>query len=106
MKVVILAGGTGTRLGSLTKLKPKPMVKVLNLPIICYIIKIYNYYGFKDIFIALGYKGNIIRKYFEKNKNYNSFYFKNPNQYFKIKKPLKNNRNKSSKKPNIFCTSF
>ena len=67
MKVVILAGGLGTRISEYTKIIPKPMIKVCKKPIIYYIMKHYSNYGFKDFYIALGYKGHIIKKYFKKN---------------------------------------
>ncbi len=67
MKVVILAGGLGTRLSEYTKTLPKPMVKVGGSPIILHIMKHYAKYGFKDFYIALGYKGNEIKKFFNKN---------------------------------------
>ena len=65
MKVVILAGGYGTRLSEYTKLIPKPMVKVGGKPIILRIINLYKKYGFKEFYIALGYKGNTIKKFFK-----------------------------------------
>ena len=68
MKVVILAGGLGTRISEYTKIIPKPMIKVCKKPLIYYIMKHYANYGFKDFYIALGYKGHIIKKYFEKKK--------------------------------------
>ena len=68
MKVVILAGGYGTRLSEQTKTIPKPMVKVLGKPIIHRIIDYYMSYGCCDFYIALGYKGNVIKKYFLKKK--------------------------------------
>ncbi len=68
MKVVILAGGLGTRLPEYTRLIPKPMVQIGKKPILRHIIDYYVSFGFKDFIIALGYKGNIIRKYFNKNK--------------------------------------
>ena len=64
MKVVILAGGLGTRLSEYTKSIPKPMVKVGGKPIILRIINLYKKYGYKEFYIALGYKGNIIRSFF------------------------------------------
>lgn len=66
MKVVILAGGRGSRLSELTKKIPKPMVKINNIPILIYIMKHYSKYGFKDFVIASGYKKSIIKKYFKK----------------------------------------
>ena len=70
MKVVILAGGSGTRLSEYTKSIPKPMVKIGDKPILVHIMKLYAKYGFKEFIIALGYKGNLIKKYF-KNKKFN-----------------------------------
>jgi len=68
MKVIILAGGFGTRLSEYTKRIPKPMIKICGKPIITYIIQHYAKFGFKDFIIATGYKKNIIEKYFNKNK--------------------------------------
>tara|TARA_X000000368_G_C23013348_1_gene704569 strand:- start:853 stop:1536 length:684 start_codon:yes stop_codon:yes gene_type:complete len=68
MKVVILAGGLGTRLSEYTKSIPKPMVKINGKPILIHIINHYLKYGFDDFYIALGYKGNFIKNYFKKNK--------------------------------------
>ncbi len=70
MKVVILAGGYGTRLSEYTKTIPKPMVRIAGKPIILHIMEHYAKYGFKDFYIALGYKGNEIKKFF-KNKKLN-----------------------------------
>ena len=66
MKVVLLAGGFGTRLTEYTKTIPKPMVSIGGKPIILHIMKLYANYGFKDFYIALGYKGEIIKKFFSK----------------------------------------
>ena len=66
MKVVILAGGFGTRIAEYTKTIPKPMINIGNKPIIYHIMKHYSKYGFKNFYIALGYKGHVIRKYFSK----------------------------------------
>ena len=66
MKVVILAGGLGTRISELTKIVPKPMIKIFGKPIIHRIIDHFYSYGFKEFYIALGYKGEIIQKYFQK----------------------------------------
>jgi len=68
MKVVILAGGLGTRISELTKIVPKPMIKVFGKPIIHRIIDHYNSFGHKEFYIALGYKGEIIQKYFQSCK--------------------------------------
>lgn len=64
MKVVILAGGLGTRLSEETKLIPKPMVEIGGKPILWHIMKIYSYYGFNDFIILTGYKSHIIKDYF------------------------------------------
>ncbi|WP_304236030.1 glucose-1-phosphate cytidylyltransferase [Jiulongibacter sediminis] len=66
MKVVILAGGLGTRLMEETEDRPKPMVEIGGKPILWHIMKIYQKYGFNEFIICLGYKGNIIREYFLK----------------------------------------
>ena len=68
MKVVVLAGGKGTRIREYSSKIPKPMVKVNGIPIIVHIMKHYSNYGFDDFVIALGYKGSLIKKYFKKNK--------------------------------------
>ena len=68
MKVVIFAGGFGSRLGRLTETTPKPMIKLLKMPIICHIMKYYSYYGYNDFLILSGYKSKVIEKYFRKNK--------------------------------------
>lgn len=64
MKVVILAGGFGTRLSEYTKLIPKPMVEIGGKPILWHIMNHYAHYGYKDFIIALGYKGEVIKDYF------------------------------------------
>jgi|TARA_B100000780_G_scaffold267993_1_gene225553 glucose-1-phosphate cytidylyltransferase len=66
MKVIILAGGFGTRISELTNKIPKPMIKIKGKPIIYHIMKHYAKYGHKDFYIALGYKGHVIKKYFKK----------------------------------------
>ncbi len=64
MKVIILAGGLGTRLSEETKLIPKPMVEIGGKPILWHIMKIYSYYGFNDFIILTGYKSHVIKDYF------------------------------------------
>ena len=64
MKVVILAGGFGTRLAEETAVRPKPMVEIGGRPILWHIIKHYTHYGFKEFLITLGYKGEVIKRYF------------------------------------------
>ena len=66
MKVVILAGGFGTRLSEYTKTIPKPMINVGGKPILLHIMKHYAKYGFKDFYIALGYKGKIVKNFFNR----------------------------------------
>ena len=66
MKVILLAGGFGTRLSEYTKTIPKPMICIGNKPMLLHIMKLYAKYGFKDFYIALGYKGEIIKKFFNK----------------------------------------
>jgi len=64
MKVLILAGGLGSRLSEETTLKPKPMVEIGAKPILWHILKIYSYYGFNEFIILCGYKGYMIKEYF------------------------------------------
>jgi glucose-1-phosphate cytidylyltransferase len=64
MKVVILAGGMGTRISEETDLKPKPMIEIGGKPVLWHIMKIYSHYGFNDFIICCGYKGHIIKEYF------------------------------------------
>lgn len=63
-RVVILAGGLGTRLAEETEIKPKPMVEIGGRPILWHIMKHYAHYGFKEFFITLGYKGDVIKRFF------------------------------------------
>lgn len=64
MKVLILAGGFGTRISEETGIRPKPMIEIGGNPIIWHIMKIYSYYGYNEFVILLGYKGNYIKEYF------------------------------------------
>jgi glucose-1-phosphate cytidylyltransferase len=64
MKVVILAGGFGTRISEESHLKPKPMIEIGNEPILIHLMKYYASYGFDDFIICLGYKGYVIKEYF------------------------------------------
>lgn len=64
MKVVILAGGMGTRISEESHLRPKPMVEIGEKPIIWHIMKIYSSFGYNDFIICCGYKGHIIKEYF------------------------------------------
>lgn len=67
MKVVIFAGGFGSRLGSLTSRTPKPMIKISGKPIIWYIMKYYSHYGLNDFLILSGYKSKVLEDFFSKN---------------------------------------
>jgi glucose-1-phosphate cytidylyltransferase len=107
MKAVILAGGYGTRLAEETKIKPKPLVKIGNKPIIWHIIKIYSYHGIKDFVICLGYKGELIKKELNKlnlKKEWNIEYINTGlktltgGRVKKIKKYVQNEKN--------FCLSY
>jgi glucose-1-phosphate cytidylyltransferase len=64
MKVVILAGGFGSRISEESQLKPKPMIEIGHKPILWHIMKIYSHYGFNDFIICLGYKGFVIKEFF------------------------------------------
>ena len=72
MKVVILAGGFGTRISEESHLKPKPMINIGDKPILWHIMKIYSYYGFNDFVICCGYKGHLIKEYFSNYYLYES----------------------------------
>ena len=63
MKVAILAGGLGSRISEETEIKPKPMVEIGGRPILWHIMKHYGRYGYEDFVIALGYKGEVIKRY-------------------------------------------
>ncbi len=64
MKVIILAGGLGTRLAEETEVKPKPLVEIGDHPVLWHIMKIYAHFGYQEFIVALGYKGNLIKRYF------------------------------------------
>ena len=64
MKVIILAGGLGTRFTEETIVKPKPMVEIGGFPILWHIMKSYSYYGFNDFIISCGVKAQVIKNYF------------------------------------------
>src|SRR3989339_359394 len=64
MKVVILAGGLGTRISEESHLKPKPMIEIGEKPLLWHIMKTYSHYGFNDFIICLGYKGFVVKEYF------------------------------------------
>ncbi len=64
MKVVLLAGGLGTRISEESHLKPKPMIEIGGMPILWHIMKIYSYYGYNEFIICAGYKQNVIKEWF------------------------------------------
>lgn len=72
MKVVILAGGFGTRISEESHLRPKPMIEIGERPILWHIMKEYSYYGFNDFIICLGYKQQVIKEYFKDYYLYSS----------------------------------
>lgn len=83
MKVIILAGGFGTRISEESHLKPKPMIEIANMPILWHIMKSYSYYGFNDFIICCGYKGYVIKEFFADYYLHNSdvtFDFKENNK--------------------------
>jgi glucose-1-phosphate cytidylyltransferase len=83
MKVVILAGGFGTRISEESHLKPKPMIEIGERPILWHILKMYSQYGFNDFIICLGYKGYLIKEYFAHyflHESDRTFDFSNANQ--------------------------
>lgn len=74
MKVIILAGGYGSRLGNITEAIPKPMVKIGNKPILWHIMKGYAHYGYSDFVLSLGYKAEVIKEYFYNYSAYSDDY--------------------------------
>lgn len=64
MKIVLLAGGFGTRISEESHLKPKPMIEIGNMPILWHIMKLYSYYGFNEFIICAGYKQEVIKQWF------------------------------------------
>jgi len=72
MKVVILAGGYGTRISEESHLKPKPMIEIGEMPILWHIMKYYSYFGYNDFIICCGYRGYIIKEYFANYYLHNS----------------------------------
>ena len=83
MKVVLLAGGFGTRISEESHLRPKPMIEIGNEPILWHIMKTYSYYGYNEFVICAGYKQNVIKEYFANyylHKSDVTFDFTNANQ--------------------------
>ena len=107
MKLVILAGGYGTRISEETKIKPKPLVLIGNRPIIWHLMKIYSFYGINDFIICLGYKGHMLKHELNKYRNKENWKIKFVNtglhtmtggRVKRIKKYLNNEKN--------FCLSY
>ena len=98
MKTVILCGGYGTRLSEETTIRPKPMVKIGNKPILEHIMSIYEYYGYNQFILALGYKSEYIKKYYKNKskKNINLIYTgkdtKTGGRLLRLKNYLKNEK--------------
>tara|TARA_B100000795_G_C22786728_1_gene434974 strand:+ start:831 stop:1538 length:708 start_codon:yes stop_codon:yes gene_type:complete len=97
MKVVILAGGKGSRISQYTQKIPKPMIRVGNIPMLTHIMRFFKFYGFNEFIIAGGYKINIIKKYYKNSKEFKSLkiIFTGENsmtggRVLKLKKYLKN----------------
>ena len=96
MKTVILCGGYGTRLSEETIIKPKPMVKIGNKPILEHIMNIYKYYGYNQFVLALGYKSEYIKKFYKNKKNIELVYTgkdtKTGGRLLRLKNYLKNEK--------------
>ena len=97
MKVVILAGGKGSRISYYSEKIPKPMIKIGNIPMLTHIMRIFKYYGFDDFLIATGYKGEIIKRYYRNSKEFQKIKIVNTGKYsntggrlLKLKKILEN----------------
>ena len=85
MKIIILAGGKGTRISDYTRTIPKPMIRINKKPMLLHIIEHYTKFGFKDFYVALGYKKNVIINYFRNFKKINkSFKYKIKNKNISI----------------------
>lgn len=81
MKVIIFCGGLGTRLGNETIKNPKPMIKILGIPILVRIMSIFQNYGFNNFILATGYKHEKIERFFKKKKKYKMCRYGIKNQY-------------------------
>ena len=93
MKVVLLAGGFGTRISEESHLKPKPMIDIGGKPILWHIMKEYSYYGFNEFIICAGYKQHVIKEWFADYYLHNSditFDFSNGGEMVAHKNPTKN----------------
>ena len=96
MKTIILCGGYGTRLSEETVIKPKPMVKIGDKPILEHIMNIYKYYGYNQFVLALGYKSEYIKKFYKNKKNIELVYTgqdtKTGGRLLRLKSCLKNEK--------------
>ena len=96
MKTIILCGGYGTRLSEETVIKPKPMVKIGDKPILEHIMNIYKYYGYNQFVLALGYKSEYIKKFYKNKKNIELVYTgkdtKTGGRLLRLKNYLKNEK--------------
>ena len=107
MKAVILAGGYGTRLAELTKIKPKPLIKIGNKPIIWHIMKIYSSYGINEFIICLGYKGELLKKELKKFRKLENWKINFVNTGLKSKTGERIRRiKKFVQNDNNFCLSY
>lgn len=100
MKVVILAGGKGSRISYYTDKIPKPMIKIGNKPMLTHIMNLFKHYGYEDFIIAAGYKKEIITEYYKNKKEFNNIKIVNTGQdtmtggrILKLKKFFKKNEN-------------
>lgn len=93
MKVVILCGGFGTRISEESHLKPKPMIEIGDYPILWHIMKIYSHYGFNDFVLCLGYKGHVIKEYF------NNYFLHTSDVTIDLKNPNKKTIHSHSAEP-------
>ena len=99
MKVVILAGGKGSRISYYTQKIPKPMIKIGNIPMLTHIMKIFKYYGFNDFLVAAGHRSEIIKRYYKNSKEFPKIKIINTKKnsmtggrLLKLKKILKNEK--------------
>ena len=107
MKLIILAGGLGTRISEETKIKPKALVKIGSKPIIWHLMKSYSYYGINEFIICLGYKGSMLRKELAKYKNKENWKINCVNTGLKTMTGGRIKRiKKFIKKDEIFCLSY
>jgi glucose-1-phosphate cytidylyltransferase len=100
MKIVILAGGKGSRISFYSQKIPKPMIKIGNIPLLTHIMRIFKFYGYEDFLIAAGYKSQIIKKYYKNSKEFTKIKVINTGKdtmtggrILKLKKYLKNEEN-------------